>query len=342
VNLGGIGDFLLSTPALRALKGRFPKAQLAALVNSSIYELAKDLTYIDEVFTFSLKYGELIPLARSLENFLVLMSLRRKRFDIAINMRTLVSAKGARKINFIFNLINPKIKAGRNTNSMGTFFDLKIPETLIGEKYEMEYDIDTVRTLGAEVKSRDIDFSIDEKSYKKIEHILTKNKIARGDKIIGLHLGGKPSHRWPIKNFVKAIKIINDSVSCRFIATGTGDEKQLVLLLKTVCEADILDLSGQLNLKELGALIKRCNLYISNDTGPMHISAVLNTPLLAIFGPGYLTRFDPRNISTKAVVIKGNADCSPCENTICNDLRCLSSIDPEVVAGEALKIFRNQ
>jgi L-asparaginase/Glu-tRNA(Gln) amidotransferase subunit D len=84
---------------------------------------------------------------------------------------------------------------------------------------------------------------------------------------------------------------------------SSNDDFCLAQRLQRKLSVDIVNLSGRLGIRQLGALIKRCQLYISNDTGPMHIAAILNTPLIAIFGPGQLICFDPRRISPKSVVL---------------------------------------
>ena len=202
-------------------------------------------------------------------------------------MRTLVSKRGADKIKFLLDISKPKIKIGRNTEGRGNFFDIKVPENDVGQKFEMEYDIDAVKSLGIEVRDRSIDVKIDEESIHKINTLLERGGVLKEDILIGIHPGGMPSHRWPIENFSKIIEQISKSISCKFVVTGVDDEISLAERLKKITRGEIINLAGQINLNELCALIKRCALYISNDTGPMHIAAVLQTPLIAIFGPGH-------------------------------------------------------
>ena len=92
---------------------------------------------------------------------------------------------------------------------------------------------------------------------------------------------------------------------------------------------------------KLTALIKIAGLFITNDTGPMHIAAALGTPLVAIFGPGYLDRFDPRHISDKAKVLYKKSDCAPCDKFRCSLQKCLSAIYPEEVAEAGLSLLKN-
>ncbi len=144
VNLGGVGDMLLSTPALRAISKRYNGAKMYIITIPRSAELAKKLPYIDAVFEFYTESG-VIGTAR---NMATLLALRREGIDLAVNMRTMVSRKGASGIKALFDVIRPRIRAGRDTGGMGDFFDIKVPEPPVGTRYEMDYDIETARYLG--------------------------------------------------------------------------------------------------------------------------------------------------------------------------------------------------
>lgn len=339
INLGGIGDVLLSIPALRALRNLYPQAEISMLIPFKIYEIVKDLSYIDNIYIFNITYGGFSSLSGLLSNLKVLLSIRRKQFDITINMRTFVSQKSASKIKFILDIISPRIKVGRDTESMGVFFDIKIPETLKGQKYEMEYDIDTVKALGVKEVDRSIDIKITPENIELIKKILESQGIRDETILIGIHPGGMPSRRWGLENFCTVIEYLSKRISCKFVITGGKDEKNLGQRFMKMKDVRIINLIGRLNIKELFGLIKRCNLFISNDTGPIHIAAILKTPLVAIFGPGDIIRYEPRNISDKAMVLYKKADCAPCEKLTCKDLRCLNAITPQEVIEASLRLL---
>lgn len=334
INLGGIGDVLFSTPALRALKASFPQIKISLMVVERVYEAVKDLRYIDEVIIFHKNFKNLF------KDIKILFVLRKKHFDLAINMRTLVSARSAREIRLLFDIINPRTKVGRDTQGRGKFFDIKVPETDRGAKFEMEYDLETVMALGVKVDDKSVDFTIDIFSSQSMKMILSKEGVLDSDLLVGIHPGGMPSRRWPIENFAKVIDGLPQEVWCKIVVTGGREEASLANKLSRKTQARTINLTGRLNLKELGALIKRCNLYISNDTGPMHIAAILKTPLVAILGPGDITRYDPRNISDKAAVLYKKVVCAPCNKGRCNDLRCLKIISPEEVIAAAINVLK--
>jgi heptosyltransferase-2/heptosyltransferase-3 len=333
INFGGIGDVLLSLPALKALRSYYPEAEISVLVANKSYEVVKDLSFIDEVFTFAVAYGGVMPFNKMLTNFWTLLSLRKKRFDLAVNMRTLVSEKGAGKIKFILAVIGPGIKAGRDTEGRGNFYDIKIPETDAGLKYEMEYDVETVNAFGINVTDRSIDFAVSEENIEKVNNLLKEEGISNDDVLIGIHPGGMPSRRWPLVNFSKVIKEISSMMKCKFVVTGGNDEIDMAGELVKTAGSTVVNMAGKLNIKETGALIKRCNAYIANDTGTMHIAAVLKTPLAAILGPGDMVRFNPINISDNVIVLYKKTECAPCDKKECGSMKCLKAVSVKEVTG---------
>ncbi|MCX5679915.1 MAG: glycosyltransferase family 9 protein [Candidatus Omnitrophica bacterium] len=333
INLGGIGDILLSVPALRALRGRYADASISLLVVGRVYEAAKGISYIDEIFTLDIPptFGGILADLRTLSR------LKARRFDLAVNMRTLVSAPSALKMKILLDIIKPRIRAGRDTAGRGGFFDVKIEETDLGDKYEMEYDIDTARALGAETADRSLNFDIAEGDMARVRAFLKGGGISSDEVIVAVNLGGRPSHKWPVENFIKTIKGINKRAKCKFVITGEGRDRVIADEIEKKSGVKILNTAGSMDLKSLGALIKMAGLFISNDTGPMHIAAIMKTPMVAIFGPGYLKRYDPRNISDKAVVLRGEAPpCAPCNRVRCEKLSCLKKVSTEDVIGASL------
>jgi heptosyltransferase II len=331
VNLGGIGDLMLSSPAVRSIKQVFSASRVCLLTAQSAGEYARSLGYIDSVFTLDLKGGFFRGLRR-------LVALRAEHFDCAVNMRTIASAHGRSRIKFLFDFINAGQKAGRDTCGRGDFFDITIPEGEGDERYEMEYDLAMAQLItGVPVRDRRIDFIIDSSAAARAQQLLSKAGINENDTVIGFHLGGKPSHVWPAQYFGETAALIAQKTACTFIATGHAvDRRRTKAIMRNV---PLLDLTGQLSLFELGAVIQRCAVFVSPDTAPMHIAAVLNVPLVAIVGPGYLRRFDPRVVSPRTIVLYKKADCAPCNRVSCASLKCIKDIRPAEAAQAVMELL---
>lgn len=331
VNLGGMGDVFLSLPAVRAIRAAYPDVRIDAVVFDRVAELARDAGLFAHVSVWP---------ACPLRDLLLTMRLRRERYDLAVNMRTMVSAASALKMRALFALIAPKKSAGRDTDGHGSFFDITIPETRRGLVHEIEYDVAMAAALGAPVDDAELSVTIGEAAEGAVTRLLAETGIGADDRIVGIHAGGPPSHRWPRECFAEVIAALAQEKKRVFVLTGSAAEREYLEPLAGVAGATVLNLAGRLSLKELCALISRCDLYISNDTGPLHFAAALDVPLVGIFGPGYLIRFDPRYISDKAVVVQGHAPCAPCDRLVCASRECLLRIPAARVIEAAQKGLR--
>lgn len=332
INLGGIGDLLLSTPALKALRQRYPHADITLLATSGAADIIKDASYVTSIRVFDMHLGGMA----GLKHLKALLELRRNRFDLAINMRTLVSNVSALKMRILFGIIGARLTAGRNTEGRGRFFDVKVDETSVGHMYERDYDIELVKKLGAKASDIKIDFVISAGDRERVQRIVQEESIAEKDILIGIHPGGRLSRRWPIERFIEVTRKIGDAVTCSFVVTGDARERPLAEKVIQSSRVRAVNMAGRLTLKELGALMERCSLFITNDTGAMHIAALLNVPTVAICGPGSLVRFDPRVIFPKAIVLYKKVPCAPCDKIDCGTKECLTAISVQEVVDAAL------
>lgn len=338
INLGGIGDALLSTPALRAIRKAYPDSVMSVLTSRGASEVFGSLPYVSDVNTLRLRYGGRLSLGELFGNMRILLGLRNRKFDLAVNMRTIYSRSGAANIRMLLGIVSPKLTAGRNTEGRGEFFDIKIPETAVAEKYERDYDIELAARLGAEADDTRLELVITDEDRAAARAVIESARLPRGI-LVGLHPGGKPSRRLPPECFAAVATILRRKLGCELVITGDESEMALADRIIRMSGIAMVNAAGTMTVGATGALIERCSVYISNDTANMHIAAALGTPLVAIFGPGDLTRFDPRRSSAKATVIYHKAPCAPCEDMNCDRLECLKPVSANEVAQAALALL---
>lgn len=331
VNLGGMGDFLLSLPAVSALRGFYKDSEIVLLTIPRTKPVAQVFPYFDKIISFDFSFFGAFRQA---------LALRRMNFDLALNMRTLVSWKGALKMAVIFYLVGAKSCAGRDTSGRGFFLDIKVPEDDIGSLPEYEYDLNTIRALGIPARFILPRLPMGDEDVVYIDNFLEEYNIHPGDRIIGINpFTPWQSKCWPIENFAALIKAMQKELACKIVITGSNEEAQAALRLQVLADTRMAIAAGKTTFGQLAALIKRCSLYITNDTGPMHIAAISQVPLIALFGGGYLKRFDPRNISKNAIVLHKDVDCSPCNKEHCDSMKCLKNIPPEEVMAAVRRLL---
>lgn len=333
INLGGIGDCLLSMPSLKALRRLYPNAHLAVLTLSRSRDVLNRADFLNEIIPIDLRGKGWSRLCR------LLIDLRRKRFDMIINMRTMVSFRSAVKMAFIFWFIGSKYRVGRDTGKKGFFLNVKVPENYPGIKHEMEYNLDIIRILGGKTDDAKLEFHIKKEDMEFADNFLRSRGVQPGDALIGISPGAPhPSRRWPLENFIEVGNILSKA-GCKILVMGARDEGYIKDELQRTGSPDFLSTIGEIDLGQFAAFIKRCDIQIANDTGAMHIAAAVGTHVVAILGPGSIENYDPRKMSCKATVFYKKVDCAPCEKAHCDSLICLRGISPKEVAGKCLEIL---
>jgi heptosyltransferase-2 len=193
--------------------------------------------------------------------------------------------------------------------------------------------------LDACPQDKAINFTIMDLEAERVRQLLKAAGIQEDDVLIGVHPGGAPLRRWPLDNYRVFLQSLCLDQSLKFVVTAGKEELKLSTQLVQGLNSKVLNLAGKLNLGELAALIQRCNLFVTNDTGSMHLAAVLKRPLLVIFGGAALKHFDPRIINPQSRVLYKKIPCAPCNQKFCNSKKCLKLIVPEEVIQAAKEIL---
>ncbi|MCM8800410.1 MAG: glycosyltransferase family 9 protein [Candidatus Omnitrophica bacterium] len=343
VQLAGIGDLVMATPTLRALRNLFPCAYIGLLVLSRSADLIKGLPYIDEVFALDIRFTDIMSLfykGAFLRVFKVLKELNRHRFDMLINLEEISSFKGALKMALLFWFIGSKYKVGRDTDGRGFFFNIKVEEKTQDKLHAVEANLRVAKRLGAEIKDKGLEIPLSFKERKAIEDLLRDNNISPQELLIGLNPGAfRPSRRWPKEYWIGLAERIIEEYKGKVIIIGEIIKQKDLDRLKQEIKNNIL-IADKLSLKGLSALIERLNLFITNDSGPMHIAVAVNTALIAIFGPGDVDKFFPYTSPERYILLRKPVDClRPCERFSCRDLKCLRVITPEDVMQAVKKML---
>lgn len=274
-----IGDVVLTTPAIRALRQKFPSAHLAMMVNPSTIDLIRGDQDIDEILI-----DDRFKKHRGFFGFMRLVNeIRLKNFDIVVNFHT------KKRTNLLCALSRIPRRVGYRNDKLGFLLTHKIKDVRSqGEKHEAQYCIDALEPLG--VRSNDLTtfVSTQEDAEQWAAEFFRQfyKDNSNSIKCVALHLGAScPTKRWPLQYFADLVKMIDDRKPTFFIAIGGLDQTSLVADLHKMLghRCQVYDLVGRLSLARTVSLLKRCDLLISNDSGPVHIAAAFNTPVVSIF-----------------------------------------------------------
>jgi len=334
IKLRHIGDVLLSVPVFRALRENFPKAHIAALVNSGTEETLTGNPLINEVIVFdrNIKGENIIGRVKRESAFLLM--LRKKHFDMTID---LTSGDRAAVISLASQA---RYRIAYDPLGQG-FVGKRYIYTHIGEKNEKQHmvlqNLDLIKQFGISTDNLVVDFHIPDEAKSFARSIFETNSIKSDDKVVHIH----PTSRWLFKcwkdEYMAEIIgwLIEEGINV--IVTSSPDEKEKEkakrILSKAPLSSRLIDLCGKTSIKQLGAISGASDLFFGIDTAPMHIAAAVGTPVIALFGPTDEARWRPWG-SEGHITVKETLRCMPCKKGVCDGiafLECMDSIKPEKV-----------
>ncbi len=319
-----LGDVILSTPVIRNLRLVYPSSFIAFMCRPYTKDVLSGNPYVDEVIVYD-KYGKHRGFFSSLR---FAWYLRKKKFDWALILHP------TNRVHLITFFAGIPFRVGWD-EKMGFLLTRRLPHTKYrGLKHEMEYTLDILRALGIPVRDKNLYFPVSDRAREKVRDILIRKGLKEGEKFFVIHPSAScSSKRWPISYFGKLVDMIKKEFDVPLIVISSKKEKELSDELFAV-RPYLIDIRGELSIAELGALLERAEILISNDSGPVHIAAALGRPVISIFGrrdPGLSPR-RWRPLGEKARYIHKDVGCKRCLAHNCDKgFRCLHAIKPEEV-----------
>lgn len=282
IDFGQLGDVVLSLPALRAIRVRFPKAHItiavgkpgAEVINLSGY--ADDTLVVDRV---ALRDGfKPLSLLRVIE---IVKDVRRRKFDFVIDLHSLSETN---LLGFLSGA--PKRlysrRHGRSLEYLANFHPPPPAEVESSERHLIDRYLDVLIPLGVKEANRLPQLKTRKADDLVVDQILGKAKVAMGTPLVGLFPGaGHPGRRWPLDKFADLADYLMRNDGVRVLVFAGPEERTLVREMRTMFPANTLILDN-LTITELAAALARLAVFVSNDTGPMHIAVAVGTSVVAL------------------------------------------------------------
>jgi len=326
-----IGDVVLSIPMAEILKKHFPDCKITYLIRNYTSALLDGNYFIDDILIADETDGVLL-LSENLKK------IRSKKFDTCIVVNPTL------KIALILFLAGIKNRVGTGYRWYSFVFNQKVFEhRKYGDKHELDYNLNLLSKLGINVSSYpdkiDFHLKVDSASLNQIDSVLIQKGFKEGNKIIIIHPGsGGSSVDLPKEKLLELTKLLAEQPGITIVITGSLNEENLCREFEI--SDYVINLSGQLNLSLLKALIKKADLFISNSTGPMHIAAALGVYIIGFF-PKILAcsqkRWGP--YTEKKSIFVPTIDCNNCTRERCEKLNCMNSIDIGRVFDETKRVL---
>lgn len=323
VDFGGVGDLVLAIPFLRGLKSAFPSTEVFVLCAKRAGAILKEQSYIDKLFLTPITFHGLLKLG---------LELRKKRFDMAINLMPETSYFAAIKMYLLFLFINARQWVGRDTEGRGFFYHIKVPEIKMQLENEVAFYGKIFKTISDKVYNEKLEFHISQGNRKRAGELLIKERNFHEDSLILINPGSDwPAKRWPIERYAEVVKSLNDLFpQIEFGVIGTQSERELAHFIMENVGDRVFILSGKTPLELLPAVMDEALLVITNDSGPAHIARAVGTPAVILAGPSAPAFFTIQG-RNETRVIYHPVSCAPCLRVSCDQMDCWKAISVQEV-----------
>jgi lipopolysaccharide heptosyltransferase II len=342
VRLRLIGDVVFTTPAIGALRRRFPAARLTYLAEAQAAPVVRHHPALDDIIIVERPRG----LARLAYDAGLARRLRSAGFDVAIDFH------GGPRSGFLTWASGAPERIGYDLPGRRWCYTTRVPWTrsLTPPRHSVLNQWDLLAPLGVEPPDRARDavvMPVDAESDARVAARLRASGITDGSPIVVMHVSaGNPFRRWPPASFaIVAAELARDDRRRRVIITSGPSEGAAAEAVAGEARrlageaADGIVRTGEFDLAELRSLVGRAALYIGGDSGPLHIAATTPAPIVALFGPTLPERSMPwRDPAIGAIAVDaGPLPCRPCHQRQCvpGDFRCLTAISPTMVLSAA-------
>jgi ADP-heptose:LPS heptosyltransferase len=314
VSSTAIGDTLLSTPAIRAVRERYPKARIVAHFNRKNMELFEDNPDIDGVIPY---YGGYKKFLRTIREF------RRQKFDFVIifhgnepQATPMAYLSGAR---FICKLPPPR----RN----GFLLSNRGRDAGVVGLHNIDMKLKSASFFGCAGNSREMVLTVREEDRESVRNYLAGKGIRNDDILIGFQVGAANRYKvWPAENFVLLGSRLLCNPRVRIVITGSQREKKLCSSVADGIGQNAVSVAGELTLRQVGALVKAMNVLVTNDTGTMHMAVALGTRTVSLFCPTDDWGVGPIQDIHLHKIIKKDKPCNRCITKKCTTPHCMELI----------------
>jgi lipopolysaccharide heptosyltransferase II len=346
IRLRLIGDVVFTTPAVAAIRRRFPDAEISYLVERAAEPVVRHNPHIDRVIIAGRPRGAY----RLLYDLSLARRLRREAFDVVIDFH------GGPRSAWLTRASGAPQRIGYAVPGRAWVYTDALPWTrsLVPPRHSVENQWDLLRPLDIAAQTAavsPVEMVDDEAAMLAVDRRLRDAGVPADAAIVVIHVSaGNPFRRWPASHFANVAATVACAHSQRRIIISSGpSEREAADAIASSAQAlapeaaDRIVRCGEFDLLELRALVARAALYIGGDSGPLHVAATTTVPIVALFGPTLPERSMPwRPAASPAIAVDaGPLPCRPCHQRQCEpgDFRCLTQVTPARVIAAAERLL---
>ncbi|MGH7197742.1 MAG: lipopolysaccharide heptosyltransferase II, partial [Candidatus Omnitrophota bacterium] len=333
IKLSALGDVILSIPSLRALRRQFPNAWISVLVGRKSRKVVRNCPDVNDTIVYEEEPGK-----NRIANLLKTAGILAKEdFDIVVDLQN------NRTSHLLAYLCGAKTRAGHTNRKWSFFLNRKTRGSSSAGVPPLEHQFRVLELVGVESYEKRLAFWTQPEEEEKVAKFLESQWVSPSQALVGINPGSSPrwtTKQWPVEY---AAKLCDELArrNIRVVVTGSEEDAPLVEKLMGLTRVKPINAAGKTSITELAALIRRCQVFVSSDSAPMHIASSVNVPLIALFGPT-----DPkRHLAPPSSyqVFWKEIHCSPCYLRACPiGLICMKKISVQEVLDAVLHFVKEK
>jgi heptosyltransferase-2 len=326
-----LGDLVMATPVLAEIRKKWPKARITAMAQNKVAALLKEDPHIDELYAFHKPSGWI---HRQPERDIV-EALRCGNYDLGILLTNSFSSA------WLFWRGHVKNRIGYPGHWRRYLLDKVVP---LPKDLDKQHQISTYKSmlspLSIELSGRMPKLYVSDNEVDIAKRLLRKLGVTDKHILVGINPGAAygSAKCWPPQRFKQVVQRLLENPLIRVIFFGDPNGKSLIEEICYGLPERVVNLAGKTTIRELMTLIGLCHVFLTNDSGPMHIASALNTPTVSLFGSTSDVRTGPYG---EGCVIHKHVECAPCYKRECPlDFRCMMNISVDEVYNELQKYIK--
>ena len=330
INANWLGDVLFSTPALRAIRRKYPTSNIACLAPPRVSEVLKRNPHLDELILYDdrvsfLSWGECARVAKV---------IRQRHFDTAIFFHR------SKTKAILLKMAGVPERIGYSAPGRDRFLTQAV-DPPASPAHKIDLFLNLIEQTGIPSDGRHMEFFPDPSAELSLQKLLREQGFNDSEPYAVVHAGGNwELKRWPAENFAKSIRLFSREFGHRIILCGTSAEEGLSREIQSLCCAgELISLCGKTSLDELAVLLKNAEFLLSNDSGPIHLAATQKTKIVGLFGPTSLELTGPSSLAPMRILWQDVGCEVPCYYRACNYRVCMDWLTPEEVLKKAKELM---
>jgi heptosyltransferase III len=329
IKLRYIGDVLLATPTVRAIKAARSDARVTMMVNRGTEDVLSGNPDLAEIMV--LDKGSLAAQSR------LIAGLRGRQFDTVIDL-----TDGDRSA-FLTRISGAPVRIGFNDEHRwrGRYYT-EVVQPVPSVRHRIDRDLEALKPLSIEAGSKDPQLWLTPEEKNSADQLLSQLGIQRSQSMVILQPGARYWFKaWPPERFAELADRLTDQYGCQVLIGGSDQDIGLAQQIREMAKSTSIIMAGRTTIKQFAAIAKQSVLFVGSDSGAMHMASAVGTPVVALFGPSNPREWGPRGGPVE--VLYKEIDCRSCFHPTCTrgEENCMRLISVEEVMSAVGRLMKN-